>query len=82
LSAPPLHLDHAGAARGDDGRYRRHQPESTVLYRTVEAHCGSFREQAEEAGGLPRFVVREVEEYLRCGRLDHGCLRLRRRSLR
>jgi hypothetical protein len=27
-------------------------------------------------GGLPKFVVKEFEEYLGCGRLDRGCLRL------
>jgi len=47
-----------------------------VLYRTIETHWPSFRERAEEAGGLPRFVEREVEEYLRCGRLEHGCVRV------
>lgn len=58
------------------GRYERHRPEETVLYRTVEAHWPAFRERAEEAGGLPRFVVREVEEYLRCGLLEHGFVRV------
>jgi hypothetical protein len=58
------------------GAYRRHQPEETALYRCVAEHWGQFRARAEEAGGLPSFVVRELEEYLRCGRLEHGCLRL------
>ena len=56
--------------------YRRRRPEETVLYQTVEAHWPEFRERAEEAGGLPRFVVREFEQYLQCGRLEHGCLHL------
>jgi hypothetical protein len=30
----------------------------------------------QEHGGLPRFVIKQFEEYLRCGRLDHGCLHL------
>ena len=47
-----------------------------MLYRTIEAHWPAFRERAEEAGGLPKFVVREVEDYLRCGRLEHGCVRV------
>ena len=46
------------------------------LYRTVEAYWPEFRERAQEQGGLPKFVVKEFEEYLRCGRLEHGCLRL------
>ena len=60
--------------------YRRHQPELTVLYETVERYWPQFQERAEEAGGLPRFVVREFEEYLRCGRLEYGCLHLVCRS--
>jgi hypothetical protein len=60
--------------------YRRHQPELTVLYETVERYWPEFQERAEEAGGLPRFVVREFEEYLRSGRLEHGCLHLVCRS--
>ncbi len=39
-------------------------------------HWESFCERAEEASGLPRFVVREVEEYLRCGLLEFGCIRV------
>ncbi len=56
--------------------YERHRPEETVLYRTLEGHWPAFRERAEEVGGLPRFVAREVEEYLRCGILEHGCVRV------
>jgi len=62
--------------RSGAARYERHRPEETVLYRTVERHWPAFREQAEEHGGLPKFVVREFEEYLRCGRLEQGCLRV------
>ncbi len=54
----------------------RHRPESTVLYQTVAEHWPAFVQVAEEHGGLPRFVVKEFEEYLRCGRLEHGCLHL------
>jgi hypothetical protein len=63
--------------RAQHGGYERHRPEETVLYRTLEVHWPAFRERAEEASGLPRFVVREVEEYLRCGILEHGCVRVR-----
>jgi hypothetical protein len=51
-----------------------------VLYRCVEAHWEEFRERAEVAGGLPKFVVREFEDYLRCDRLEHGLLRCACRS--
>src|SRR3954471_20921381 len=39
-----------------------------------------FRERVEDAGGLPKFIVREFEEYLKCGILEHGCLHLVCRS--
>ncbi|HEX7625099.1 MAG TPA: transposase, partial [Anaeromyxobacteraceae bacterium] len=51
-----------------------------MLYRVVQAHWPAVRERAEEQGGLPKFVVREFEEYLRCGVLSEGCLHLACRS--
>jgi hypothetical protein len=54
--------------------YVRRQPENSVLYQTVAKHWPAFREKLEETGGLPRFVVREFDEYLRCGILEEGCL--------
>lgn len=47
-----------------------------MLYQVLEQYWSEFQERAAEQGGLPRFVRREVEEYLRCGRLEYGCLRL------
>ncbi len=61
----------ARAARADG--YARRRPELTTLHRTLSAHWPAFVEQAEEAGGLPSFVVREVHDYLRCGLPEHGC---------
>ncbi|MDC0744939.1 transposase [Polyangium mundeleinium] len=68
----------AGAAHSshEGHRYERHRPEETVLYRVVAAHWQSFRERVETIGPLPRFVVREVEEYLRCGILEYGFIRV------
>ncbi|HEX7480616.1 MAG TPA: transposase zinc-binding domain-containing protein [Polyangiales bacterium] len=63
LCAPP--------ARADG--YARRRPELTTLHRTLSAHWPAFVEQAEEAGGLPSFVLREVQDYLRCGLPEHGC---------
>jgi hypothetical protein len=34
----------------------------------------------EEAGGLPKFVVSELDEFLKCGILEEGCLHLVCRS--
>ena len=47
-----------------------------MLYRVVQAHWDEFRERAEEGGGLPSFVTKEVDAYLACGILEHGFLRL------
>jgi hypothetical protein len=46
-----------------------------VLYRTIEAHLPSFLAHTAgdaETPGLPAFVKREFERYLRCGILAHG----------
>jgi Transposase zinc-binding domain/Putative transposase len=61
------------AAPRADG-YTRRRPEHSVLHRLLSEHFPAFRERAEEHGGLPRFVEREVQEYLRCGDLDYGCV--------
>jgi hypothetical protein len=59
--------------------YERRQPEDSVLYRTLDAHLETFlaRSFGEEGGGLPSFVTRELRAYLRCGRLEHGCVHVR-----
>jgi len=59
--------------------YQRRQPEESVLYRTLEAHLDTFlaRTSEQEGGGLPSFVIRELRAYLRCGRLEHGCVHVR-----
>ena len=60
--------------------YQRRQPEQTVLYRTIATHLPTFlaRTAAEEGTrGLPAFVRRECEAYLRCGILGHGLLHVR-----
>ena len=33
--------------------------------------------RAEQGRALPAFVQREFEDYLKCGRLEHGFLRVR-----
>jgi hypothetical protein len=65
--------------RRSDG-YRRRRPEETVLYQTVAERWPAFREWMEELGGLPKFVVKEFEEFLKCGILEAGCLHLTCRS--
>lgn len=59
-------------------RYRRHQPETTLLYRIVEQHYPAFLALREAEGrSLPDYVQQEFTDYLRCGRLEHGFLRVR-----
>ena len=66
----------AGVARA--GEYARHQPEQTLLYQLVEACYPAFVEHlAARERALPAHVVREFEAYLKCGRLEHGFLRVR-----
>ena len=58
--------------------YERHQPEQTLLYQLVEAHYLSLVDQlAQQGKSLPYRVHREFEAYLKCGRLEHGFLRVR-----
>ena len=66
----------AGTARV--GEYVRHRPEQTLLYQLVEAHYPAFVEHLATRGrALPAHVQREFEAYLKCGRLEHGFLRVR-----
>lgn len=58
--------------------YQRHRPEQTLLYRIIERHYPVFTAHlAEQGRELPRYVQREFEDYLKCGRLEHGFLRVR-----
>jgi ribosomal protein S27E len=58
--------------------YRRHRPEQTTLYAIVAGHYPRFLSTIESAGGhLPNFVRQEFEDYLKCGLLEHGFLRVK-----
>jgi len=58
--------------------HQRHRPEQTLLYQVVEQHYPAFVEHLERSGrSIPRYVKREFEDYLKCGRLDFGFLRVR-----
>ena len=65
-------------ARSHPPEYRRHRPEDTLLYQVIREYWPEF--QAELAGQgryLPAYVTKEFDEYLKCGRLEHGFLRVR-----
>jgi ribosomal protein S27E len=58
--------------------YQRHRPEQTALYSIVSEHYPRFVQEIERAGGhLPGFVRQEFEDYLECGLLEHGFLRVK-----
>jgi hypothetical protein len=71
MLAAERHAKHA-----QEYEYERHRPEESVLYRVVSTHWSEFRERVESLGSLPKFVVRDVEEYLRCGILEQGFIRV------
>ena len=62
--------------------YRRHEPESTVLYALVREHLEPFLRYTREhyARSLPRYVERELRDYLDCGVLSNGFTRIRCRG--
>src|SRR5450631_3117267 len=66
-----------GPERGRLG-YTRHRPEHTLLYQLIARYYPELVAQLRAAGRtLPRHVQREFEEYVKCGRLEHGFLRVR-----
>ena len=58
--------------------YVRHRPEATLLYQLVNEYWPEFQaELASQDKYLPAYITREFEAYLKCGRLEHGFLRVR-----
>ena len=75
----PHGLPSAGSRFDRDAsqRYTRRRPEESVLYRVVAAELETFlaRAQASERT-VPRFVEREFRNFLACGILAHGFVRV------
>ena len=64
--------------RGRAAHYARHRPEQTLLYQIVGARYPALlAELAARDSALAVYVQREFEDYLTCGRLEHGFLRVR-----
>ena len=58
--------------------YERHRPERTLLYQLVEQYFPAFKAHlAGQGTALPGYVEQELEDYLKCGRLEHDFLRVR-----
>jgi hypothetical protein len=58
----------------------RRQPEQSVLHGVVREHLETFLAEARQRGGgegLPRFVERELREFLTCGVMARGFARFR-----
>jgi hypothetical protein len=59
--------------------YEPRVPSSTVLYKVIAEHLETFLASLDDdpdAKGLPDYVQREFYDYLQCGILAHGFLRL------
>jgi len=66
------------ATQNSAGVYVRHRPETTLLYQIVQEYWPEFQaELASHGKYLPAYVIKEFDEYLKCGRLEHGFLRVR-----
>ena len=74
----PLPAGKEASAGVAASRYERHRPERTLLYQLVEDYYPALKAHlAAQRTTLPGYVEREFEAYLKCGRLEHGFLRLR-----
>ncbi len=59
--------------------YEPREPSSTVLYKVIADHLETLLASFEadlDAKGLPAYIQREFYDYLPCGILAHGFLRL------
>jgi ribosomal protein S27E len=57
--------------------YERHRPEQTLLYQLIKRYWPEFQAHLSETDRcLPRHVTREFNEYVECGRLENGFLRV------
>jgi hypothetical protein len=59
--------------------YEPRDPSHTVLYKVIAEHLETFLASLDadpDATGLPAYVQREFYDYLQCGILAHGFLRL------
>lgn len=66
-----------GSLAREAQEYTRHQPENTLLYQVIEEYYPEFLSHLSESDKtLPQYVQNEFEAYLKCGRLEHGFLRV------
>ena len=66
------------ATANSSPNYERHQPEQGLLYQIIEKHYPVFKASLEAQGkSMPFYVQQEFDDFLKCGRLEHGFLRVR-----
>lgn len=64
-------------AKQQSEKYKHHRPQTTLLYQLVERYYPDFiANLAEQCRCLPKYVEREFDDFLRCGRLENGFLRV------
>ncbi len=74
MLAPKAHQERPNSA----AIYVRHRPETTLLYQIVQEYWPEFQaELASQGKYLPVYVTKEFDEFLKCGRLEFGFLRVR-----
>ena len=65
-------------ARSHPPEYRRHRPETILLYQVIREYWPEFQaELASQGKFLPTYITREFEDYLKCGLLENGFLRVK-----
>ena len=68
------------ATQQQERTYQRHEPEKTLLYKTIQENWATFEAMATaggEGGGLPSHVLTEFESFLSCGILANGFVRVK-----
>jgi hypothetical protein len=66
------------ALKYDACEYRRREPEQDLLHRILVDHLETFLDRAgNEDFSLPRYVENELRDYVKCGVLAHGFVRVR-----
>jgi len=69
----PLRAGREASASVAASVYERHRPQRTLLYQLVEEYYPALKAHLSAQGSaLPGYVEREFDEYLKCGRLEHG----------
>ena len=73
----PLSADREASSGVGAPVYTRHHSARTLLYQLVEEYYPALQAHLAAQGNfLPGYVEHEFEDHLKCGRLEHGFLRV------